>query len=146
MGDDAISGLPMGDPVPAAVMEVCRECGGSGVVESPVSLLARWNAARDEFVANNRYVTCPSCRKRASARYDVVNAHDATLATVTMHCHHCGHAWEQPRHPDNLGGGAHTRTGTSAGPDYCHECSERAKDWVKWPCPVVEQYGGGGGQ
>lgn len=30
--------------------------------------------------------------------------------------------------------GAHTRTSTEAGPDFCKECSDKAGDWVPWPC------------
>lgn len=31
----------------------------------------------------------------------------------------------------------HTRTSTSAGPDYCAECSAAINDWVPWPCPAA---------
>lgn len=31
----------------------------------------------------------------------------------------------------------HTRTATDQGPDYCEECSESARDWVKWPCAYM---------
>jgi hypothetical protein len=32
---------------------------------------------------------------------------------------------------------SHTRTSTSAGPDYCTECSATINEWVKWPCLAV---------
>ena len=28
----------------------------------------------------------------------------------------------------------HTRTSTTAGPDFCAECSATAQEWVSWPC------------
>lgn len=38
----------------------------------------------------------------------------------------------------------HTRTvyedeAGGTGPDYCHECSNEAQDWIAWPCPYIEE-------
>ena len=28
----------------------------------------------------------------------------------------------------------HTESRTTAGPNYCQECSDAAGNWVRWPC------------
>lgn len=71
----------------------CKSC-----TCDPIADLVEWNRRRDAFTAAWKYLACPSCRKRCSTKYDVVNV-EREQPLVRVHCHRCGHVFDVPREP-----------------------------------------------